>query len=314
MSKKPSFTIIVPVYGVEDYIRQCADTVLGQTYDAIQFIFVNDGTKDDSIVVLNDVIDTKYPHLRDRILIVDKENEGLPAARKTGLEYAEGDYVLHIDADDWVEYDLVEKVAAKALETDSDIICFRFYKEEKRRTKNRGDRKYTIDQKDVFLNDIMTHKAYGYVWNKCAKRELYLRNPVFFARYGMFEDVFLMTQLVYYARSFAHVDLPLYHYRRTNLGSISRQKRARKRLYSSMNMLDLYRIFKEELPSGPLHDTVGRIFYHAAWCSIAYGLNLFASYPEMLQVLRNLPVNRDNLVPVSMQLFVKACLALKLLR
>ena len=67
----PTISIIVPIYGVEKYIRQCADTVLGQTYPNIQFIIVNDGTKDNSMQVLEELIEEKYQHLRPAILIVN---------------------------------------------------------------------------------------------------------------------------------------------------------------------------------------------------------------------------------------------------
>lgn len=311
---KPTFTIIVPIYGVEKYIRQCADTVLGQTYKDIQFIFVNDGTKDRSMQVLEELIEEKYQHMRPHILIINKENEGLPAARKTGVEHATGDYILHVDSDDWIEYDTVERIAQKAAETDSDLICFKVFKEEAKRTRVRGNRKYTIGQKDVFVRDIMTHKAYGYTVNKCAKRSLYTDNKVFFARYGMFEDVFLMTQLVYYAGSYAHIDAPFYHYRRTNYESFTRQKRSVKRLYASRNMLDLYRAFKDDIPGSPIDQSVGRIFYHAAWCSIVYKLNLFSEYPEMLQMIRKTSVGRSNLLPLWQQLFVRICVGLNYIR
>lgn len=312
--ERPTFTIIVPIYGVERYIRQCADTVLGQTYDKVQFVFVNDGTKDDSMQVLDELIEEKYSHLKDRIIIVNKENEGLPAARRTGVEHATGDYILHVDSDDWIEYDTAEKIAAKAMETDADIICFKVFKEEPRRTRVRGDRKYRNDQKDVFLRDIMTHKAYGYTVNKCAKRKLYTENKVHFARYGMFEDVFLMTQLVFLADSYAHLDDPLYHYRRTNTESFTRQKRSKKRLYASMNMLDLYDAFKDDIPSSPISRTYGRIFYHAAWCSIIYKLDLFTSYPHMKDMIRRLPVGRRNLLPIWQQVFVKTCIGINFIR
>jgi glycosyltransferase involved in cell wall biosynthesis len=250
--QNPGFTIVVPIYGVERYIRQCADTVLGQTYDKIQFIFVNDGTKDNSMQVLSELIEEKYQHLKPSILIINKENEGLPAARRTGLEHATGDYVLHVDSDDWIELDTVERIARKSEETHADLICFKVFKEEAKRTRVRGNREYTIEEKDRFVRDIKTHKAYGYTVNKCAKRKVYLENKVFFATYGMFEDVFLMTQLVYYADSYAHIDAPLYHYRRTNYESFTRQKRSRKRLFASRNMLDLYRSFKDDIPSSPI--------------------------------------------------------------
>ena len=174
--QKPTFTIVVPVYGVEKYIRQCADTVLGQTYDAIQFIFVNDGTKDNSMTVLDELIKEKYTHLKDSILIINKENEGLPAARRTGVEHATGDYILHVDSDDWIELDTVERIAEKAMQTGSDIITFKVFKEEKNRTRVRGNRHYTIEEKDRFVRDIMTHKAYGYAVNKCTKKSVYTDN------------------------------------------------------------------------------------------------------------------------------------------
>lgn len=314
MMYKPSFTIIVPVYGVEKYIRQCADTVLGQTYDRIQFVFVNDGTKDRSMQVLDELVSEKYQHLKESIVIIDKKNEGLPAARRSGVEVATGDYILHVDSDDWIELDTVERIAAKAVETDSDLICFKVFKEEKNRTRVRGNREYPISEKDRFVRDIMTHKAYGYTVNKCAKRSVYSDNEVHFAKYGMFEDVFLMTQLVSYAKSYAYVDAPLYHYRRTNYDSFTRQKRSVKRLYASRNMLDLYRAFKNNVAESPIRECVGRIFYHAAWCSIIYRLDLFREYPEMAEMIRKTRPGRRNLLPLCQQLLVRICVGLNLIR
>lgn len=122
MTKSISFSLIAPIYGVEKYIGKFAASVLGQTYNNIQFIFVNDGTTDSSMEILNTLIENKYRQLKDQIIIINKSNEGLPAARRTGMEYATGDYILHIDSDDWLEVDAVEKIAEKAKETDSDII------------------------------------------------------------------------------------------------------------------------------------------------------------------------------------------------
>ena len=96
-------SLIVPIYGVEKYIEKFARTALGQTYTDVQFIFVNDGTKDRSMEILETLIEKEYAHLKDRVIIVNKENQGLPQARKTGLEYAEGEYILFADSDDWLE-------------------------------------------------------------------------------------------------------------------------------------------------------------------------------------------------------------------
>ena len=90
-------SIIVPVYGVEKFIAEFAVSAFEQTYPYIEYVFVNDGTKDRSIDILEQLITQKYSHLRDAIIIVNKENGGLPAARKTGLEHATGDYIWHVD-------------------------------------------------------------------------------------------------------------------------------------------------------------------------------------------------------------------------
>ena len=122
-------SLIVPIYGVERYIRQFAESALGQTYDDVQFVFVNDGTKDRSMEVLEQLVDEKFSHLRPRIVIINKENGGLPSARKAGLDAAEGEYVLFADSDDWLEKDAVAKVMAKVEETDADIVYFDLIKE-----------------------------------------------------------------------------------------------------------------------------------------------------------------------------------------
>ena len=247
MSSHPSFSIVAPVYGVEKYIVNFADSLLGQTYDNIQFIFVNDGTKDASIDLLNKLIEQKYSSLRDRIVIVNKRNEGLPAARRTGMEYVTGDYVLHVDSDDWVETDMVEKIAAKAVETDSDVIYFDFYKEYSSRSKLDREKDYTADSKMKFIWGLFNYKAYGYVWNKCVKRSVYEKNDIRFPSYGMHEDIYLMAQLLYYAESMVHLPHALYHYRRDNPGSISAAKRKNRRRDSAMNMMALYERYQNDL-------------------------------------------------------------------
>lgn len=93
-------SIIVPIYGVERYIEKCAESVLSQTWPDIQFIFVNDGTPDRSIELLEALIDSRFAHLKDRIVIINKENGGLPQARLSGLKVATGDFVMHVDSDD----------------------------------------------------------------------------------------------------------------------------------------------------------------------------------------------------------------------
>ena len=118
----PLVSIIVPVYNAENFIEKCAATLFEQDYDNIEYIFVNDCTPDNSIKVLNRVIEN-FPNRKDNIKIINKlKNEGLPQARKTGLENSNGKYIMHVDSDDWVELDMVSSLVKEAIKTDADMV------------------------------------------------------------------------------------------------------------------------------------------------------------------------------------------------
>ena len=294
MAIHPSFTIIAPIYGVQNYIVKCAESLLGQTYDNIQFVFVNDGTKDSSIDLLEKLIDERYSSLKDRIVIVNKENQGLPAARKTGMEYATGDYILHVDSDDWMETDAISKLAAKAEETDADVIYFDFYKEYSKRSKLDKERDYDTQSKLRFIWGLFNYKAYGYVWNKCTKRSLYDEYDIRFPSYGMHEDIFLMSQLLYHAGSIVHLPAALYHYRRDNPGSISAAKRKNRRHDSALNMMDLYVRYMDDLQNSPICDSYGEILFRTGWLSIRYGFGFFEKFPFLAQKIRKQTLSFRN--------------------
>ena len=148
-------SLIVPIYGVERYIRQFAESALGQTYADMQFVFVNDGTKDRSMEILQELIEEKYSSLKPRIVIVNKENGGLPSARKAGLDVAKGEYILFADSDDWLDNDAVAKVMAKTEETGADLVYFDLVKEYGGgKVSYKRERDYTAAQKNDFIINI----------------------------------------------------------------------------------------------------------------------------------------------------------------
>lgn len=104
----PLVSILVPIYGVEKYIKRCAISLFEQTYKNIEFVFVNDCTRDSSISVLKDVV-TEYPYLANKVKIINHiHNKGLAAARNTAIKESSGDFVFHVDADDWLEKTAIE--------------------------------------------------------------------------------------------------------------------------------------------------------------------------------------------------------------
>ena len=151
MNNSISISIIAPIYGVENYIEKFADSVLSQSYQNIEFIFVNDGTKDNSMSVLNGLIDRKFSHLKDKIKIINKQNGGLPAARRTGLDAATSDYVYHVDSDDWLAPDSITKIVEEIERSASDIVYFNLVKEYPDRSKVKRQKAYSSEQREQFI-------------------------------------------------------------------------------------------------------------------------------------------------------------------
>ena len=209
----PCVSVIVPVYGVEKYIERCAISLMEQTFSDIEFIFVNDCTKDKSIAILEAVL-SKYPNRNARI-VSKEQNEGLPSARKTGYEHSTGQYIMHIDSDDWVELNAVELLYNRAIESNADMVYCDWVEEY-------ADYSAPFKQKslnrDQYFEGILSLELYAYAWNRLCKRSLY--EGVTFPVYNMLEDYVLTSQLLIRAKSVSYLDRVIVHYNKTNEGSI----------------------------------------------------------------------------------------------
>jgi glycosyltransferase involved in cell wall biosynthesis len=234
-------SIIIPVYGVEKFIVHCAKSLFNQSGADLEFIFINDATKDSSIELLKDLISKEFPTLQNQVTIIDKpQNEGLPQARKTGIEHATGDYIMHCDSDDWLAENAVSTIVEKIKETSADIIYYNYH--------NSNDKKHEVSHEVVFNNPIEYAKAImsfsptsgGYCWNKVIKRSLYQRVEEWPTQ-NMHEDIALMSQIILQAKTMAFIESPLYHYRVTSAASMSIdfQKNKEKKIQSYSNQLIL---------------------------------------------------------------------------
>ena len=214
----PNVSVIVPVYGVEEYIERCAKSLFEQTLDDMEYIFVNDCTKDSSIEKLESVINN-YPNRKSQIKILHHpENRGLPHARATGISAATGDYIAHCDSDDWCARSMYEDLYTTAQEKDYDVVFCDYY------TSDGLDRIYhsckTLLDKRSVLSDTLTQRIAVSVWNKLVKRSLY-GDRIIYPQYNMGEDLALMVQLFLKASTFGYISKPLYYYY-LNPGSISK--------------------------------------------------------------------------------------------
>lgn len=211
-------SIITPIYKVEQYIAECAESLFCQTYENIEFIFVNDCTPDNSIRVLEEVLN-KYPQVVKKTIIISHiENKGLACARNTGVRAATGDFVMHVDSDDSIESNTVELCVKKAIETKSDAVIFGI-----RHIKKSGDViehvsipiKHTDYIKQLIIRDALVCMCSGLY-----KRSLYIDNNVWaFPGLNMGEDYSTKPRLLYFAKNVVAIDLPLYRYNHLNENS-----------------------------------------------------------------------------------------------
>lgn len=110
-------SIIVPIYNVEKYLCKCLDSIIGQTYNDLQIILINDGSTDNSLSICE-----KYKNLDNRIELINKENTGASDTRNVGIKNAKGKYIMFVDSDDWLERDMCEKLLENAERNSADLV------------------------------------------------------------------------------------------------------------------------------------------------------------------------------------------------
>lgn len=115
-------SIIVPIYNSEKYLKRCLESIINQTLKDIQIILINDGSTDNSINICRE-----YEKVDKRIILLDKNNEGVSIARNKGIEIATGEYLYFIDSDDYIELNTMEDMYNIAKESNADIILFNYY-------------------------------------------------------------------------------------------------------------------------------------------------------------------------------------------
>ena len=112
-------SVIVPVYNVEEYIRTCVDSLIGQSYSNIEIILVDDGSTDASGRICDE-----YAQMDARVNVIHKENGGLISARKAGVQCVTGDYVTYVDSDDWIDLDAYEILAGQIENAMPDVVAY----------------------------------------------------------------------------------------------------------------------------------------------------------------------------------------------
>lgn len=223
-------SVIIPIYNVCRFIERCACSLMQQTLQEVEYIFVDDATPDRSMQVLEEVV-IRYPERKEQVRIIHHVmNKGLPAARNTGLALATGEYIFHCDSDDYVEPTMLEELYNAAQKNKADIVwCdwFLTFAENERYMKQPS-----FDTPLQALKAMLSGGMKYNVWNKLVRRSLYVDNDIQFpAGYGMGEDMTMMM-LFAHAQKVAYVPQAFYHYVKLNTGAFSQT-------YSERHLVEL---------------------------------------------------------------------------
>lgn len=243
-SKDYLVSICVPVYGVEKYIERCVRSLFEQTYENIEYIFVDDCSPDSSIAILKSVL-SEYPTRLNQVQIIRHErNRGLAAARSTALDACNGDFVWQIDSDDWVEASALEQLVKRQEDTEADIINMDYVWEGEKSHKVKA-----IEYKDSKSQTIavLKREAPVNVWSYLVRRSLFEENHLRVKEgINMSEDYQMTPRLMFLAGRISYLHHSLYHYNCINFSSYTKNFSAKTARQSWKTIAVLHDFFKDK--------------------------------------------------------------------
>lgn len=205
-------SIIVPVYNVEQYLEKCVKSIIGQTYENIEIILIDDGSEDESGKICD-----KLKLIDNRIKVIHKENGGLSDARNVGLKIAKGEYIGFVDSDDYIKEDMFETLYNLNKKYNSEISIVSYYEiyKDKLIAVRESEEVKQFDKIEAIKELLKDRNIQSYAWNKLFKKELF--NNLEFPTNKNFEDIATTLLLFEKSKKVVLLEQPKYYYvRRDN--------------------------------------------------------------------------------------------------
>jgi exopolysaccharide biosynthesis predicted pyruvyltransferase EpsI/glycosyltransferase involved in cell wall biosynthesis/peptidoglycan/xylan/chitin deacetylase (PgdA/CDA1 family)/pyruvate-formate lyase-activating enzyme len=248
----PAISVLVPVYNVEKYLRQCLDSILAQTFADFELIVVDDASPDNCGKICDE-----YAAKDARVKVIHQpQNEGLPQARKTGFDASRGAYIQFADSDDWLEPDMLAKMFYAAVSGDYALVYSDVWLHQETRSSEMAERVYINlrrsigDDKIANINESIFQPTKcrwinSVVWNKLYRRSLIME--IEFPQASYAEDRYINCQTLYYADKIGYVPFARYNYR-LNPQSLVRDPARKTRNYReySENLASITRFLREK--------------------------------------------------------------------
>ena len=222
MDKGIKLSIIVPVYNVESYIRPCIESIFTQGLNTNDFelILINDGTQDNSFAQISDILQDN-----SNVFVIEQSNQGLSAARNTGMKYAKGEYILFVDSDDLLAPYTLPSLIISAIDSRADILIADYQS----MTDGEISKRLPVEQlqgdseakygSDIFLEFLELRECY--VWRTLYRRDFLERNNLSFIKGIYFEDIVFTTNCYLKAAHAVRVHKVFYIYRQRSDSIVS---------------------------------------------------------------------------------------------
>ena len=226
-------SIIVPVYQVEKYIRQCVDSILAQTFTDFELILVDDGSKDKSGQICDE-----YARMDKRVKVIHKENGGAADTRNRGMDQAVGNYVMFVDSDDYIAPTMLECLYRNMLNENADIAACNylyFYENDRQKDFATNVKSEVLTGAEIFYYR-KNERNYGFwtvVWNKLMKRQTV--GKVRFRSGKYYEDEFWANEIYQMDIKIVTIQECLYYYRQHENSTMRQKKIAR-----SLDLIEAY--------------------------------------------------------------------------
>lgn len=307
---KDLVSVIVPVYNVEEYLEECVDSLLNQSYKNIEILLIDDGSTDSSGAICDE-----YAKKNDCVSAYHKKNGGLSDARNYGLERINGEYVSFVDSDDYVDSDFILELINACKSYNTNISCVRWKPtEECEKVDIKVTGNTTVLDSEIVLMEMIGPIKYGItvsVWDRLYRRELIdgMKFPVG----KCYEDILFSTKAIIKASKIVYIDKELYNYR-VRKGSITRptdgefdkklitdklsQEISQIRLVDDQKLLKVSRYYKF-------------LYYYETLC--VYVVNPYKEYDEVLKgYLKSIRLGIMDLFKVNCPLTLKVSLIIRI--
>ena len=279
-------SVIIPVYNIQQHLRECLDSVLGQSYPHLQVICVDDGSTDESPAIL-----AEYAQKDPRVQVIRQQNAGPGAARNTGLEAAKGEYVIFLDSDDWFEPDFLAKMVDTAQREGADVAICRAVEFDTNSGRELPSewmmKKQYLPGKLAFapqeMADHLFQFTYGMPWDKFYRRELLTSSGIRYPALKNSEDLAFVYPTLLAAKRIAVVDQVLIHHRINRMASVSNS-----RCGQPEAPYEAFQIVKEYLEQHQLMDTYRRSFLNWAMEFLVWHISNMSQRDIQRQYLQTL--------------------------